>query len=230
MRCVRFEPEMPNEPTLKSISVVGVKDQVLSVLRAAIWSGSFAPGERLNEQRLCDQLEISRPPIREALQVLNSEGLTVSQPNRSTYVRTFGPIEFAQLLDVRFALESLAARRLIGSGGLAQPELGLLRTALADIPAQPDLVASIRSSLNFRRVLVDAVGSGQLTMTWWPLFSCSMAAVNALGSTTALPSMHDSELLDAITKLDLSAAAMAVGDLSEWAAFTDIERPGPRTT
>ncbi|WP_234878776.1 GntR family transcriptional regulator [Mycolicibacterium smegmatis] len=54
-----------------------MKDDVLAVLRDAIIAGKFAPGERLNEKDLAEQLGTSRGPIRDSLAALAHEGLVI---------------------------------------------------------------------------------------------------------------------------------------------------------
>ncbi|HEY8343129.1 MAG TPA: GntR family transcriptional regulator [Calditerricola sp.] len=85
------------------------------VLRHAILEGQLAPGERLTETQLAEQLGISRTPLREALRLLQSEGLVRRDSGGSLYVATVDVGEIESLYQCRIALErlsaSLAARR-----------------------------------------------------------------------------------------------------------------------
>ncbi|MGN2393630.1 GntR family transcriptional regulator, partial [Pelomicrobium sp. G1] len=60
--------------------------EVAARLRDMIIQGELAPGARLNERVLCQQLGISRTPLREALKVLATEGLVELLPNRGAVV------------------------------------------------------------------------------------------------------------------------------------------------
>lgn len=83
--------------------------KVANVLRQMILSGQFAANTRLVEDELASQLGTSRAPLREALSVLNREGLVVSQPGRGTYVKGFTEKSVRDLFAVRTVLEVLAA-------------------------------------------------------------------------------------------------------------------------
>jgi DNA-binding GntR family transcriptional regulator len=52
-------------------------------LRELVITGELAPGERLNERELCERLQVSRTPVREAIKTLIQEGLLRAQPNRA---------------------------------------------------------------------------------------------------------------------------------------------------
>lgn len=83
-------------------------------LRQAIVEGRYRPGDRLVEQRIAADLNLSRTPIREALRTLEAEGLVVIAVNRGAMVR---PIDLAQiddLYELRARLESFAAFRAVG--------------------------------------------------------------------------------------------------------------------
>ena len=60
--------------------------EVASTLREEIYEGGLAPGSFIDEVALCDRLEISRTPLREALKVLTSEGLLRHEPRRGCFV------------------------------------------------------------------------------------------------------------------------------------------------
>jgi DNA-binding GntR family transcriptional regulator len=67
----------PNLPQIKNMSI---REQSLDTLREAILSGELKPGQSLTEMDLSRQLGVSRAPIREALRILNSEGLVETIP------------------------------------------------------------------------------------------------------------------------------------------------------
>jgi DNA-binding GntR family transcriptional regulator len=85
-------------------------DLACGLLRSMILSGDIGAGERLNEVALAGRFDISRGPLREAIQRLVSEGMLVVRPHRGTYVRTFAPRELADLYSLRAALETWALR------------------------------------------------------------------------------------------------------------------------
>lgn len=87
-----------------------VRKQVTELLRAAITSGRFAPGQRLVEKDLCEMTGVSRASIREALRELETDGLVDVTPYKGPSVALLSREEAAGIYQVRGALEALAAR------------------------------------------------------------------------------------------------------------------------
>ena len=79
-------------------------------LRRAIEDGRYHPGEHLRVQRLVDDLQMSPTPIREALRMLQSEGLVVHHAHRGTAVAEYSPEDAAEVYALRLVLEPMAAR------------------------------------------------------------------------------------------------------------------------
>ncbi len=79
------------------------------LILAAIDSGAFRPGDRLVESDLADRFQVSRTPIREALQRLETQSLLV-RDGRSLIVASLDHNQMAELYAVRAELEALAAR------------------------------------------------------------------------------------------------------------------------
>jgi DNA-binding GntR family transcriptional regulator len=87
-----------------------VRQQVAEVLRSAITSGRFAPGQRLVEKDLCTLTGVSRASVREALRQLETEGLIHTLPHRGPSVARLSPEDAASIYQIRGALEALAAQ------------------------------------------------------------------------------------------------------------------------
>ena len=77
-------------------------------VRAAIVENRYPPGHRLVEQRIAEELGLSRTPVREALRMLQAEGLVVSERNRGAMVRPLSETEVVDLYGLRIRLESYA--------------------------------------------------------------------------------------------------------------------------
>jgi len=77
-------------------------------IRQRILSGALAEGERLIEERLTEELGISRPPLREAMRLLQQEGLIENRPRRGSVVTTLTDQDVFEILTLRSALERLA--------------------------------------------------------------------------------------------------------------------------
>lgn len=87
-----------------------LRDIVFQTLRNAILTGELEPGERLMETQLGEKLGVSRTPIREAIRKLELEGLVVMVPRKGAQVAPFTEKDIIDVLEVRAALEALAAR------------------------------------------------------------------------------------------------------------------------
>jgi DNA-binding GntR family transcriptional regulator len=83
-------------------------EEAVDRLRDQIVQGRLTPGQRLNERQLCEQLGISRTPLREAIKLLATEGLVDLLPNRGAVVSAVDPDRIAEALVVMGALEALA--------------------------------------------------------------------------------------------------------------------------
>jgi DNA-binding GntR family transcriptional regulator len=77
-------------------------------IRKLILSGQFAPGERLIEERLTEHLGISRPPLREALRLLQNDGLVETRPRYGSTVATLTEQDVFEILTLRSGLERMA--------------------------------------------------------------------------------------------------------------------------
>ncbi len=86
-----------------------LREVVFESIRGAIISGILKPGERLMEVQLAEKLGVSRTPIREAIRKLELEGLVIMIPRKGAYVADLSIKDITDVLEVRSALESLAA-------------------------------------------------------------------------------------------------------------------------
>ena len=83
--------------------------EVAHTLREEIFAGALAPGVFLDEAALCERLEISRTPLREALKVLTSEGLLRHEPRRGCFVNEVTEQDLDDIFPVIALLEGRCA-------------------------------------------------------------------------------------------------------------------------
>lgn len=83
---------------------------VANRLRALIESRVLAPGERLNERDLCEQMNVSRTPLREAYRILAAEGLIVLLPKRGARVIELTAADVENIFELLAVVEGLSAR------------------------------------------------------------------------------------------------------------------------
>ncbi len=90
-----------------------LSDYVADQLRQAILAGQFPPNERLVEQEIAESMQTSRGPVRDALKILENEGLVIRQSHRGAFVAQLHPEDFIEIYTLREALETLAVRYAI---------------------------------------------------------------------------------------------------------------------
>lgn len=83
--------------------------RVYEMLKRGIMLGHYPQGSTLYEQRLAEELSVSRIPLREAMPLLHHEGLVEVTPRRSSVVTSWTPQRVNDLFDIRLALEVAAA-------------------------------------------------------------------------------------------------------------------------
>jgi len=104
---------------LPRLSPRNMSQEVYDILKERIFSKQFLPGERLRLAQIEKQMNVSRTPLKDALNRLAVEGLVEIKPSRGTFVSDPSPAEIADCFDVRRVLEvygvELAARRMTES-------------------------------------------------------------------------------------------------------------------
>ena len=138
-----------------------------AVLRNMIITGALAPGERLNERELCEQLKVSRTPVREAIRTLTQDGLLVATPNRSPVVAPLDAAQTAALIDVVATIEALAgelAATRISDEQLA--ELGILHYTMLKHRANEELPGYFEANKAFHRRIVEVADNPVLLWVW----------------------------------------------------------------
>ena len=85
-----------------------LRDVVFHTLREAILKGELKPGERLMELQLAAKLGVSRTPVREAIRMLEQEGLAVTVPRKGAEVARMTEKDMEDVLQIRRALDELA--------------------------------------------------------------------------------------------------------------------------
>lgn len=108
-------------------------DWVTESLREAILNGCFAPGEKLDQDHIAAEFEVSRTPIREALRRLESEGFVEVRPHHGVFIARPTEEDIREIYDVRKLLEPEIVRRVVPT--VPQPVLDQLAESLASAQA-----------------------------------------------------------------------------------------------
>jgi DNA-binding GntR family transcriptional regulator len=138
--------------------VVGL-EEIHGQIRDRILNGELAPGKIVSQVSLARELGIGRTPLREALRMLQREGLIDAEANRRVRIARFSVEDLEQLYSMRITLEALACRRTVPQ--LADADLDRLDVSLADMDeciAREDLVGWREPHRCFHRILVQNAG------------------------------------------------------------------------
>lgn len=165
-------------------AVLGIRDKVLR--------GDFPAGERLTELGLVDVLGVSRTPVRAALQKLADEGLLEPARPNGYLVRRFSEAEIFDAIEVRGALEGLAAR-LAAERGVSPLTFAEMRECLAKIdqllgtasPGVEHLGQYSALNVRFHELLVGASGSRMVARVLARVVALPFAAPDAFVSAQA---------------------------------------------
>jgi DNA-binding GntR family transcriptional regulator len=147
--------------------------QVIEILRTAIISGRFEPGDRLIESALSAELGTSRGPVREALRQLENEGLVMSFPYRGAVVLGVSDEEVHEvLIPIRLTLERYSWTRALEQltdDGFA--ELGKQIWLMEQAGKADDLIKLVDADLGFHELVITASGQLHTVQIWrtiWP--------------------------------------------------------------
>lgn len=154
-------------------------------LRDAITNGSLAPGSQLGEAELANQFQVSRGPLREAMQRLVQEGLLRSEPHRGLFVIDLEPDDVLDLYTARTAVESAAAIRVIRTDPPPVEQLWSVHADMATAASRDNPVAVSDADLQFHERLVAASGSRRLVRMMRTLMTETRMCLTALQRTYA---------------------------------------------
>lgn len=119
---------MTDKLELNMNAYLPLRDVVFNTLREAILKGELKPGERLMELQLASKLGVSRTPIREAIRMLELEGLAVTVPRKGAEVAKMTEKDMEDVLQIRKALDELAVG--LACDNMTEEDLACLAVAL----------------------------------------------------------------------------------------------------
>lgn len=165
----RVAEPAPVPAALGPLEQTPLKLQAADRLRRAIITGALAPGTVLVETALAEQLHVSRAPIREALQLLESDGLVETVAYKGKRVKPLTVREVVETCEMRTVFEVTAARRILASGtdveALWEPCRAMDRAAMAG-----DRTALIAADEAFHRRLISLSDHALLAQLWAGLY------------------------------------------------------------
>lgn len=198
----------------RPISHQPLRHAVLAEIRRRITEGVYAQGERLFEDQIAAELEVSRNPVREALQALAAEGFVELEPRRGARVARVPAERAAELFEVRAALEGLMAR--LAAERRTDADVHLLRSLVTR--GHDALASGDRSSLpvlntEFHAALGAAAGNGLLVETIEQLSHViQWVYARHVGQRGAASWAEHAAIVEAVAAGDVEAAHRAAAD------------------
>jgi DNA-binding GntR family transcriptional regulator len=191
-----------------------LKDEAYRIIKEAITTLQFRPGEPVIEGKLAKSLGISKTPVRNALVRLEQEGLVQTFPFRGTFVAPLNVRRVKETFEVRGALEELALRDLIGR--VSPQDVVRLRRVIDEAAVnvhEGHLEESIESIREFHEGLVSLSDNGLLNETY-SILSDHLARIRAIcghipGRVEKSAQEHKA-IVDAIEHNDLDGAIVAL--------------------
>lgn len=199
-------------------------ERVYRRLMDAISDGSLAPGERITQEEIAQQLAVSRQPVLQALRLLKKDGFLHDAPGRGLQVAPLEVQRMRDLYQVRGALDALAARLAAQRRFRIDP--GLMeagrRAARGD-----DVMAMIDADLDFHKALYEAAGNPLIyesaRLHWSHLRRVMGAVLQQSGQRDAVWDEHQA-IADAIAAGDPERAAGLIEEHSRHASEVLGER------
>lgn len=180
--------------------------QVVEILRRAIISGRYEPGERLIENTLSVQLGTSRGPVREALRQLENEGLVVSIPYRGAVVQGVSDEEVQEvLIPIRLTLERYSfLHSLDRMTDEDFAELGKQVWLMEQAAQADDLIKLVEADLRFHDIVISSSGQIHTIQIWRTIWPRIRAYFFSYGRGKSLETMVEEhrELLAALQSRD----------------------------
>jgi DNA-binding GntR family transcriptional regulator len=206
------------------ISPPTIVDVVVEEVRTLILSGSLKPGERLIEERLTERYGISRPPLREALRILQHEGLLHRIPRKGVVVTPLTADDVREIYTLRWALERFALQLALPIEDPARLEpLRKAIAAMREAGAAGSDDALLEANLAFHTALCSLPGHGRLIQTYTSLMRqlrlCMAMNLRFRREVTGDPD-------DAVRRHSRLLAVIESGDLD--AVYREIETHGDR--
>ncbi|MGH7102260.1 MAG: GntR family transcriptional regulator [Acetobacteraceae bacterium] len=144
-------------------------DHAVEAIVAGAARGLILPGDRIVEAAIARALGTSRVPVREALRLLESQGLVVNEAYKGIRLVPFTQERLKQVVEVRVALETTAARRAVGDAGLPAGLAEKLRghvDAMEVMAARRDAYGCASADTAFHRELCQLSGNQVLVAMW----------------------------------------------------------------
>jgi len=196
------------------IENVPLRVLVADMLRKAIVNGKMKPGTPIVEMALADQLAVSRAPVREAIQLLENEGLIETVPYKGKRVKPLTPKEVEELYSLREQFECFAIRRILESGARVG-ELHIYTQAMIEAAGRDDFEALVEADEHFHRTIIRLSDHALLLSLWENLFlriHQIMALRNSANRNLMAVALNHPPIVTALEQGDMIKAISLISD------------------
>lgn len=194
------------------MKIQSIVDNVRRYLVGRILQGELYPGQQVKEQEIASSLGISRPPIREALKLLEAEGLIVRKPNRGAFVATITERDAWEIYTLKCNLYEMATR--LAFDKISKRELGNWEEVVSEmekcvLSEPPDVIRYQSLNQKFHDIMFQISGHQRLRKISQILhnqvsrFSC-MSLMNEAHLKESLK--YHQEILTAVKKGNMDRA------------------------
>jgi DNA-binding GntR family transcriptional regulator len=156
-------------PVLSMTRSPSLAEQAADAIVMGVSAGALKPGQRLVETELASLLNMSRVPLREALKILEAQGIVESIPHRGTRIATFEEARVTQICEARVALERLALRDAAVVYKANPALLAVLDQIIAVMERAADRLEWLdvsKADLSFHREMCRASGNNIVQTLW----------------------------------------------------------------
>jgi DNA-binding GntR family transcriptional regulator len=192
------------------------REAAYTEIKEAILDGRFVPSQPILEEDLADALQVSRTPVREALAILQHEGLLAPRNGRGLYVRPLTRDEFCAMFAANEVVEPYLVRRaaLFATEDMIA-EMRALLDREEECAESGNMAAFFRVGRDFHRLVSQACGNAPLTEFVTQNEERTDLYLLSTGKHVGIPRMRSSneehrEILDAIARRDPDEAAQLV--------------------
>lgn len=149
---------------MKKIRRHNVSEAVYSAMKQVVLNNKYSPGERIGIEELCQQLEVSRTPVFEALNRLKTEGMVEIIPRKGVYLVSFSVEKAQEVYIVREALEGMATK--LAAEKLTPRYANLLKASLDEQAAclqEEDIKGYATATIDFHNIVLKAADNDTLS-------------------------------------------------------------------
>lgn len=220
---------------------ITAQEAILIEIRRLIVTRELPPGHKIIQEQLAQQLGVSRVPVREALKLLEGEGLIRTEPHRGSFVAKLAPEELVQILQLRRLLEADALTASVPA--LDERHFQTLEECIAEMDAaaaRGDVHALSQANRRFHLTIIEPSGWNRylsiLNQLWDNYEPYSTFVSSDRSAHTRRKSQHEG-ILEALrqrdvalvtTLLDVHRMNLSMGTIERLAKFDEPDEDLPR--